>query len=111
MLEALAVQWSLWPSRGARKLSRTLRRALTSHFHLSLEELADLRYVSRPDSLLGRPLRRVLIFNPALLGQGVRRINRYNDLWAQGRAVIFEGHIDSDGTVHLSESRPLLGTA
>ena len=105
------MHWPLWPPRRARRLSRTLQRALASHFHLSLEEMADLRYLSRPGSLLGRPLRRVLIFNPALLNQGVERINRYNDLWAQGQAVIFEGHIDSDGTVHVSESIPLVVTA
>ena len=96
-----------WTSSKPRRLTDALRGNLVSQFHLGAESLEKLRFVGKNGKYAGRGVQFVRIFDPSLIASGGAAILKYQDLQeAANRGPLrFEGHIERDGPVHLTDRR------
>jgi hypothetical protein len=90
--------------------------ALVSRFHLKLTDIDSWRLVEKPGHLAAltgavaqdRPVRFIRIFDPSRINESSLANLTYDDLKTRDgrKALMFEGHVEKDGTVHLADRRP-----
>lgn len=97
--------WRPWQRRRPGRLPDKVREALQSQYGLDTQSTEGLLCVERPGKFSGRRVRNIRIFDPALVGDGGKSVRTYNDLLVHRRALLFEGHIERDGSVRLSDRR------
>ena len=86
------------------ELSDNVRGALFIQFKLQ-DRTGQLRCAQRASRLEGRQIRHIRIFDPALVEPGSLPILRFEDLDSYPKAVLFHGHIEKHGPVHLTKSQ------
>jgi len=101
------MEWKFW-DRSPRVLTQKVTDALVSQFRLESPALDKLSLLQKSGTFSGRPVRLIRVYDPALLGDGGATTTRFEDLQEPGRhkAVLFEGHIEKEGTVVLIDRRP-----
>ncbi len=67
---------------------------------------AGLRCRTERTNFAGRTVTAIRVFDPALVRDGDGAVGTYDDLARHADAVLFEGHIDQDGSVWLLDVRP-----
>jgi hypothetical protein len=89
-------------------LTKTIRDILISEFHLGPESLAKLRVLGMNGKYAGRRVRMIRIFDPSLSSKVQGSKLKYRDLQEGGErgALRFEGRIEMDGPVYLTDRRP-----
>lgn len=99
-----------WPFRrreASRVLRAAIRVAITDQFELPAEVLSRLGCIEKAGRYSGRPVMYICIFDRTLVPEGGRAIRKWDDVMAHGEALLFEGHIEKDGSVKLLDRRPL----
>lgn len=101
------MEWKFW-DRSPRVLPVSVTDALVSQFRLESPALDKLSLLLKSGTFAGRSVRLIRVFDPALLGDGGATTKRFEDLQETSRrkAVLFEGHIEKEGTVILLDRRP-----
>ena len=110
------MEWKFWNASGPKKIPEKVGETLISRFHLKPSDISTLRLLERPGQLAAltgaiaedRRVRFIRIFDPSRIGANCRANLNYDNLKTpDGRkALMFEGHIEKDGTVHLADRRP-----
>lgn len=96
-----------WQKKGPCELSEKIRSSLISQFRMEPFQTPKLSYMEKRGTYAGRRVRYVRVFDPSLIpGQGSKTLKTYDNLSAHRQAVLFEGHIEKDGMVHLVDHRP-----
>lgn len=106
-----------WLRRGPRQLPDSVRRVLVNQFELRPPDLGWMRLVEKSGQLFAltgvtadkRPVRLIRVFDSQFIQRVRAVVERYEDLECGGRrkALLFEGHIEPDGTIHLADRRPV----
>lgn len=101
------MKWKFW-DRFSQVLPPSVTNSLVSQFRLELPALGKLSLLQKAGAFAGRPVRLIRVYDPALLGDGGAATKRFDDLQEPGRrkAVLFEGHIEKEGSVVLVDRRP-----
>lgn len=99
------MRWTLWQRKGPYKLPDAVREALASQYGLDTRSTEGLLCVESPGWHIGKRVREIRIFDPSLARSGTRPITKYDDLMLCREALLFQGHIEKDGSVHLSDWR------
>jgi len=86
------------------RLSSRVRGTLEKEYRLDAETLDRLHSVEKSGRFLKRSVRFLAIFDPAKVPAG-KSIKQYEDLMTNREALVFEGHMEMDGTVYLSRAR------
>lgn len=94
-----------WYLPGSKAIPGKVRRQLELQFHLDPQVIDDLGYVQQYGHYAGRQVRFIRIFDPSRVSNGGRSIHTYNDLSSHRLAILFDGYIDKDGSVHLTDRR------
>ncbi|HZA21194.1 MAG TPA: hypothetical protein VFA32_01065 [Dehalococcoidia bacterium] len=110
------MEWKFWYISGPKKIPEKVGEALVSRFHLKPADIESWRLVEKQGHLAAltgvvaedRRVRFIRIFDPARINEKFLMDLIYDDLKTpEGRkALMFEGHVESDGTVHLADRRP-----
>lgn len=95
----------LWPQRQPGKLSDKARSTLESQYAFDSKSTEGLLCLEKPGKFSGRRVRNIRIFDPTLVRNGGKSVRTYDDLLVHRRALLFEGHIEKDGSVRLSDRR------
>ena len=101
---------AMWVRRSSR-IPAKVGRALESQFRLTPKAVARLRYAERSGEYAGRRVRLIRVYEPSLVPTASNRAEGgpgYRGLDKQPQAVMFQGHIDADGIVYLTDNRPKL---
>jgi hypothetical protein len=101
------MEWKFW-DKSPRPLPGSVIDALVSQFSLTSPALDKLSLLQKAGHFAGRAVRDIRVYDPALLGDGGATTKRFEDLQEPSRrkAVLFEGHIEKEGTVVLLDRRP-----
>ena len=103
------MQWKFWQKPGPKELPVILKSALMSQFRLASQSVDKMRFLGRPGRFADRQVQFIRIFDPALISGRAAAKVKYRDFqlqWSGDRkALFFEGHIEGDGTVVLSDRR------
>jgi len=91
----------------SRALPAAVQVALTEQFELPPRVVSQLGYIEKAGRFAGRPVRYICIFDRTLVPEGGRAIRTWDDVMAHREALLFEGHIERDGSVKLLDRRPL----
>lgn len=95
-----------WRKEGSRELPQNIRRSLVSQFRADAFEIINLRYMEKTSRYTGRRVRYIRIFDRTLIpSNGDKAPRIYHDLDQHEDAILFEGYIEKDGTVHLWDRR------
>ena len=98
--------WQIWRrDKKPAHLGPELRRTVASRFGLRLAEVERLTCVERRGLYAGRPVKHLRIYDQNLLNGSAKAVEAYEDLSSQPQAVLFEGHVESDGSVDLIDRR------
>lgn len=99
-----------WTGSKSQELPQAVRKFLISEFHLVTESLTKLCVLGKNGKSAGRRVRLIRVFDPALLsGIQVSKLKYHNLQEPKYRnALIFEGHIETHGTVQLTDRRPVV---
>jgi hypothetical protein len=110
------MEWKFWHISGPRKIPEKVGEALVSRFHLKPTDIDSWRLVEKHGHLAAltgvvaedRRVRFIRIFDPARVNEESLDNLTFDDLKTQDgrKALMFEGHIERDGTVHLADRRP-----
>ena len=110
------MEWKFWNLFGPRKIPEKVGETLISRFHLKPTDIDTLRLLERQGQLAAltgavaedRRVRFIRIFDPSRISAESLVALNYNYLKTpDGRkSLMFEGHIEKDGTVHLADRRP-----
>jgi hypothetical protein len=98
----------LWESSRAQSLPEPVRKTLSAQFHLTSEDIYQLRFLEKRGQFAERPMRFIRVFNPRLIENSAATL-KYDDLldtYLRRNALLFEGHIEKDGRVYLADRRP-----
>jgi len=99
------MRWTLGPRKGPYKVPDAVREVLMSQYGLDTRSTEGLFCVESPGWHIGKRVREIRIFDPSLARSGTRAITKYDDLMLYREALLFQGHIERDGSVHLSDWR------
>ena len=98
--------WQFWHrDRRPAHLGPELRRTVASRFGLRLAEVESLTCIERRGLYAGRPVKHLRIYDENLLNGSAKAVEAYEDLSSQPQAVLFEGHVEGDGSVDLLDKR------
>jgi hypothetical protein len=105
-----AMQWKFWQEPGPQELPVIVKSALISQFNLESQGVNKLRFLGRPGRIGDKQVQFIRIFDPALISGGAAAKPNYHDFQLRfsgnRHALVFEGHIERDGTVLLSDQHP-----
>jgi hypothetical protein len=99
----------LWESSRSQSLPESVRKTLSTQFHLMPDDIDQLRLLEKRGRFAERPVRFIRVFNPALMENSGAATLKYDDLlntYVRRNALFFEGHIEKDGHVYLVDRRP-----
>ena len=97
--------WLFGQGPEAGELSEKVRESLFIQFGMSQVRISQLRCAQRGSRLEGRQIRQIRIFDPALFERGSPPIQKFEELDRYPKAVLFHGHIEKQGPVHLTKSQ------
>jgi hypothetical protein len=110
------MDWKFWHMSGPKKIPEKVGEALVSRFRLKPADIDSWRLVEKHGHLAAltgvasedRRVRFIRIFDPSRITADSLTDLSYDDLKTpeSRKALIFEGHIERDGTVHLADRRP-----
>jgi hypothetical protein len=100
------MEWKFW-DKSPQVLPGSVIDALVSQFRLGLPALDKLSLLQKAGTFAGRSVRLIRVYDPALSGDGGATTKRFEDLQEPSRrkSVLFEGHIEKEGTVVLLDRR------
>ena len=105
------MQWKFWQKPGPQELPAIVKSSLMSQFSLASPGVDKMRFLGQPGRAGDKQVRLIRIFDPALISGGAAAKVKYHDFQLQSsgdrKALVFEGHITGDGTVVLSDRRPI----
>ena len=94
-----------WRSKGPKPLSPQLHEVIVSRFNIEAAKATSLAYFQRSGNYAGRSVTYVRVIDASLLdGYGVS-IKKYEDLEGHTEAILFDGRIEKDGMVDLTDRR------
>ena len=104
------MQWRFWQEPGPQELPVIVKSALMSQFPLASQSVDKMRFLGRPGRFADRQVQFIRIFDPALISGRAAAKVKYHDFqlqWSGDRkALVFEGHIEKNAKVFLSDRRP-----
>lgn len=98
--------WQFWKTSRDVKLPDNVRSHLASRFHLSSQVLDKLRWVLKSGNFARRPVRFLRIFDVTEAQRTGQKTFTYDEMQDHEQAVLFEGHLERDGSSHLIDKRP-----
>ena len=98
--------WQFWKASTDVKLPESVRSHLATRFHLSTQVLANLRWVLKSGHFARRPVRFLRIFDVTEAQKKGKETFTYDEMQDLQEAVLFEGHLERDGSSHLIDKRP-----
>ena len=101
-----------WKASKPRRVTHAINRHLVSEFGLGSELLAKLSMLEKNGKVSNRSVKMVRVFDPAFLSTGAAANLKFDDLKGTGseKALRFEGHIESDGSLFMLDRRPRAGS-
>lgn len=100
------MQWRFWQKqRQDTKVPAGVGRAIQKQYGLDTQALDRLCCLSRPGSFTGRPVKLIRVYDPAFVTHVGKVVEKYEDLTDLREALVFEGHIEPDGSVYLVDRR------
>lgn len=96
-----------WRRSSRRLVPVEVGEVLVSRFHLGPQDIGRMLCLGKNTRFGGRPVRAIRLYDLALIPNGGRASRSYEGLARQRKAVLFEGHIEKDGSVVLVDRRPL----
>lgn len=100
--------WQLWQKSVPRKLSESVKKALTAQFSLDPQAVDKMRLSSRKGRYSDRPAEFIRIFDPALIENGESATPSYEEIlqtYGHRKALLFEGRIERNDRVYLNDRR------
>jgi hypothetical protein len=97
--------WQLRKKKAPETLSEDIKKVLESQYGLDSRNTAELLCLEKRGLHAGRQVRQIRIFDPSLSRKGAGPIRKYDELMLHREALLFQGYIDTDGSVHLSDWR------
>lgn len=99
--------WRFWQNSQSQVLSDKIQETLTAQFHLDQQSVYKLRCVQKSGQYSGRPVRYVRILDPEMVSSEVGATISFAQLSsdAERKALRFEGRIEKDGSVHMTDRR------
>ena len=101
-----------WDRPGTQELPNSVENTLISQFGMTTESVRKMGFLGIPGRLADQTVQFIRVFDPALMSGGSASKARYQnfDLQFSGdrKALVFEGHLEEDGTVWLNDRRPLM---
>jgi len=100
------MQWQIWQRSGPQELSGKVRHTLLSQFSMDSPTAARLRFLQKSGRFARRRVKFIRIFDPALIVSSQVAGLKYDDLAATAhcKALLFNGHIETDGELYLTHS-------
>ena len=77
-------------------------RLLVTRYSVDPREVGELRWVQKPGTLADKDIRLVRVFDPRTLTLGAPNIRTYDGLDSYPELVQFQGHIDGNNALYLS---------
>lgn len=110
LFESLMSKVPVWVKRSARadghiELPQRVQAYLEKEFQLLPKDMAALQCVARKGSFQAMPAKFIRIFDKAKARERGVIVKGYRDLDHHRDLVLFHGHIERDGTVHISDRR------
>lgn len=99
------MSWQFWQQAKPKELSEQIQKLLIAQYKLDAQVLSKMRSVEKSGKFAGRPVRYVRVFDPSRVADGKQGIRQYDDLANHLEAVLFEGHIEKDGSIFLADRR------
>ena len=97
-----------WKAPKPHVVSQAVKRYLTSEYRVGPESMAKLWMLEKNGRFSTRKVKLVRVYDPAFVSAGDTARLRFDDLSGTGnsKALQFEGHIEMDGALYLSDRRP-----
>ena len=93
------------------ELPLIIKNTLMSQFSIESPSVDKMRFLGQPGRVGDKQVRLIRIFDPALISGRAAAKAKYHDFQLQSsgdrKALVFEGHIEGDGKVVLSDRRPI----
>ena len=101
------MDWRFWSKTAPRLLPLAVKKAAVSQFHIDEAAADKLRCVGKSGEFAGRRVRHIRLYDPESVSNNAGNSVGYAELdtRADRKALKFEGHIEKDGTVYLSDRR------
>lgn len=99
-----------WDKPGPQGLPDRVKNALISQFGMTPESVGKMRFLGLPGNLADQKVEFIRVFDPALVSGGAESKAKYQNFELQfsgdRKALLFEGHLEEDGSVWLNDRRP-----
>jgi hypothetical protein len=89
----------------ARRLPESVQNYLRRQFMLQREYVEELRCFEMDGLFREQPVRRIRVYSPALAKKNHLAIRTSSDLELHPGALVFEGHIDTEGKIYFADRR------
>jgi hypothetical protein len=99
------VHFNPWHKNGVKRLPRPVQEYMTRRFSLIPEYLDLLRCFEYEGLVSGKWVRCIRIFSPNKVREHRLSIMTSQDLEQHPEMLLFEGHIDSQGSVYVADRR------
>ena len=100
------MSWQFWRQSGPTELSVPVSKALQSQLEVESSRAGKLRFLSTSGRFARRRVTLVRIFDPGLVERVQLARLKFLDLGMANHpgALLFDGHIESDGSVFLARA-------
>jgi hypothetical protein len=98
------MSWQFWRQSGPSELSVPVSKALQSQLQVDAQGAGRLRSISKAGRFARRRVQLIRIFDPALVVRPQQGPLKYLDLVTHPGALLYDGHIESDGSVFLARA-------
>jgi len=99
------MRWQFWKANRDVQLPENIRSHLATRFHLSAQALDNLRWVLKSGNFARRPVRFLRIFDVTEAQKTGQITFTYDDMRDHEGAILFEGHLERDGSSYLIDIR------
>ena len=99
------MSFSIWQKNGAKRLPRPVREYMKRRFSLLPEYLGLLRCFEYDGRVKEKRVRCIRIFSPNRAQEHHLSITTNQDLGQHPEMLLFEGYIDSQGSVYVADRR------
>ena len=94
-----------WTKTGPKELPKNIKRTLVSEFGVEPGATAEMRYLEKTGKYARRNVHHIRIVDAVLSANGAKPVRQYDDLADDHKALLFEGYVDDNGYVRLSDRR------
>jgi hypothetical protein len=100
------MEWTIWKSHGPKQLTDELKKLLALRFRLDAQSISRMWYVEQDGVYNHRTVKYIKVFDPSLLcPEPSSPIKSFEDAAGHREAVLFEGHIERNGFIYVTDRR------